>query len=49
MLKVRAKIYAHPNTEIIPMLERIAIGPFLSAPLVSSVRCAAASYPYSEY
>ena len=49
MLKVRAKIYAHPNTEMIPKLVRIAIGPFLSAPLVSSVRCAAASYPYNEY
>lgn len=49
MLKVRANIYAHPNTDMIPMLERIAIGPFLSASLVSSVRCAAASYPYREY
>ena len=35
--------------EMIPILERMAIGPFLSAPFVSSVRCAAASYPYSEY
>lgn len=49
MLKVRAKMYAHPNTEMIPILDRIAIGPFLSAPFVSSVRWAAASYPYSEY
>lgn len=34
---------------MIPILPSIAIGPFLSAPLVSSVRCAAASYPYREY
>jgi len=36
---------AQPNIEIIPMLERIARGPFLSAFLVSSVKCAAESYP----
>ena len=47
MLKMRA--YAQPKTEMMPMLERIATGPFLSAFLfVSSVRCAAASYPFSE-
>jgi len=49
MLKVSARMYAHPKTEMMPMLERMAMGPFLSAPLVSSVRCAAASYPYREY
>lgn len=47
--KVRARIKPHPNTEMRPMLERIAIGPLISAPLVSSVKCAAASYPYREY
>lgn len=49
MLKQRAKINAQPNIEMMPMLDRIAIGPALSAPFVSSVKCAAESYPYSEY
>lgn len=49
ILKVRARMKAQPKTEIIPMLERMARGPFLSAFLVSSVKCAAASYPYREY
>ena len=49
ILKVRARMKPQPNTEIIPMLERIAIGPLISAPFVSSVKCAAESYPKREY
>lgn len=49
ILKVRARMKPQPNTEIIPMLESIAIGPLISAPFVSSVKCAAESYPKREY
>ena len=48
MLEMRARMYAQPETEMMPMLERIAMGPFLLAFFVSSVRCATASYPFSE-
>ena len=36
MLKMRARMYAQPKTEMMPMLQN-----------VSSVRCAAASYPFN--
>lgn len=49
ILNVRARMKPQPNTEIIPMLESIAIGPLISAPFVSSVKCAAESYPKREY